>query len=425
LQPRCNPRSNHAAAPLTAKLVENISPEPVRFDLADTVVRGLRLRVTPNGVKTWAVWYRNDAGIGRRLTLGRYPDLGLAEARREARAALRKSDPQAERIARRKADREAHERAATAPTFGGMLDAFWHDIDAGRYRKARGNRPLRQATIDAWSMLTRAEVRPRLGHVRLEDVTAVLVRDHLEQIAETRPYLSNRALELIQRVYTWSIERERVLASPVAGMRPIGVERTRDRVLSDDEIQRVWPTLEGSTFGAALQMLFWTGARRSEVFGMTWGEIDFSGAVWRLSATRTKQDKAHAVPLAPQALALLQIRRPEDRAPDAEAPVFTTDGRRGLVSAQRFMREVVAKSGVSFRIHDIRRTAATRMVELGVLPAIVDCILGHAQGQVTATYIRHLPLVEMRRALQIWASHLDTLVANAGRKLLVFPHAAR
>lgn len=422
MQPRCNPSSNHAAAPLTVKLVESVTPDDIRFDLADTIVRGLRLRVTPKGVKTWAVWYRNEAGIGRRLTLGRYPDLGLAEARRAAREALRKADPQGERIARRKAERETHARAAAAPTFGTILDAFWHDIEAGRYRKARGNRPLRQATIDAWSMLTRAEVRPRLGHVKLDEVTAVVVRDHLEQIAETRPYLANRALELIQRVYTWSIERERIVASPVAGMRPVGVERTRDRVLSDDEIQRVWPWLARSVFGAALTMLFWTGARRSEVFGMTWGEIDFSGAVWRLSAMRTKQDKAHAVPLAPQALALLETRRPEDHAPAATMPVFTTDGRRGLVSAQRFMREVVANSGVSFRIHDIRRTAATRMVELGVLPAIVDCILGHAQGQVTATYIRHMPLVEMRRALHIWANHLDTLVGRAsGAEVLPFP----
>lgn len=131
----------------------------------------------------------------------------------------------------------------------------------------------------------------------------------------------------------------------------------------------------------------------------------------------------HAVPLVPQALAALEARRPAAAAPDA--PVFTTDGRRGLVSAQRFMRHVVAKAGVSFRIHDIRRTAATRIVELGMLPAIVDCILGHAQGGVAATYIRQTPPMEMRRALQVWADHLDSLVGHgAGERVIPFPSAS-
>src|SRR5262249_44821196 len=183
----------------------------------------------------------------------------------------------------------------------------------------------------------------------------------------------------------------------------------RDRVLSDDEIVKLWAACEtiGGTAGPAIKLLLLTGQRCGEVVGLRRSEIN--GDVWTLSADRTKNKQKHEVPLSAQVLAIIEAVPAIDK-----DFVFTTSqsqrlamGRaKTLLDAQMQLRE-------PWVIHDLRRTCATGMQRLGIqLPTIEKC-LNHISGSfrgVVRTYQTHAYATEKREALQRWADHVEGLV---------------
>jgi integrase len=170
-------------------------------------------------------------------------------------------------------------------------------------------------------------------------------------------------------------------------------------------------------------MLILTGQRRDEVAAMEWAEVDTAAALWRLPAERTKNRRAHEVPLSLQATAVLT-----DRERDGRTYVFGRDAGAPFSGYSAAKRRLDTGSGVvAWTLHDLRRTAVTGMVEIGIAPHVVEAIVNHvsgAKGGVAGIYNRALHRPEKAKALQRWADHIERVVSDT-KAASVVPLAGR
>ena len=375
------------------------APPGKRVELWDARLPGFGVRVSGKGTKSFVVLYRLHRRP-RRMTLGRYPMLSLAEAREKAREALAMAaegrDPQA--------------RKRTASSTHGFADvvASFVALHCERHNRASTVRETRRLLerhfVAVWA--TR-DVR----EIKRQDVLAVL--DSL--VAEGKGSIANNALAAIRKLMNWCVERGLLETSPCLGIGTPAPKVARSRVLSDEELAAIWTAADsgGAPYDAIVRLLILTGQRRTEVAEMRWEEIDLEQRLWTLPEARNKSGREHIVPLTDTAIALLTAYREEGKAsgflfPSRRSPdrVFS-----GFSKCKRRLDEA---SGVSdWRLHDIRRTVATGMARLGVAPHVVERVLNHASGTfagVAGVYNRFGYLPEMRAALEAWEGHVRALV---------------
>ena len=207
-------------------------------------------------------------------------------------------------------------------------------------------------------------------------------------------------------MFTWAIGEGLCDHSPVTGTNKATDEVSRDRVLTNDELRSVWNAAGTGDYGDIIRLLILTGQRREEVGGMLWSELDVPGATWRIGSDRTKNGIAHEVPLSSEALRILGKRR---RSNSREFVFGTGEGPfQGWSGAKR---AIDRRAGLSspWRLHDLRRTVATRMADLGVPPHIVESILnlvsGHKAG-VAGVYNRSTYAAEKKAALSTWCNFI-------------------
>jgi len=394
---------------LTAAAVEKIKPTDKRVEIGDAGMPGLWLIVQPSGVKSWAVRYRR-AGVSVKLTIGPWPAFGVADARREAGVVLQQV---AKGLDPRRVKQERLHAEATALDFG----------TACRMWVERVQRPHKRA----WKETARAiglkpdEHEPRLwttikgsvadcwGARRLTDITKRDVVAWTDQIAERAPYASNRLLAHLHALFEWAKGRDMVTTNPCSGIdkQP---EQSRDRVLTDEELRRVWNAAceLDWPFGPLAKLLILTGQRRDECAEMAWDEIDFDTRTWTLPKGRVKNEKGHIVPLSAAAIDVLRDVPRKGRLVFAQ-PGYDRPGGFG-----RMRDRLHARSGTSgWRLHDLRRTCATGLQRLGVRLEVTEAILNHTSGSragVAGIYGRHDWAAEKRDALDRWAAHVMGLV---------------
>ena len=284
------------AKALTAKTVENEKPHPKRKEIPDGGCRGLYLVVQPSGVKSYAVRYRFD-GKTRKHTLG-FP--GLAEARRLATSALadvaRGVDPSSEQrrsseaLARAKANRDRDTFAALSKQF---LDLHGRNVREATWSQYRHALALAGS---AWAGRTVHEIRRR---------DAV---DLLDGIAADTPVMANRTQAALSKFFAWCVSRDVMEVSPMTGVRRPAEEHARDRVLSADELRRLWLACDhiSPRIAALAKVLVLTGQRRSEVGGIRWDEI--SGDLWTIPSSRVKNRRTHTVPLSTQVMRIIDAQ---------------------------------------------------------------------------------------------------------------------
>lgn len=221
--------------------------------------------------------------------------------------------------------------------------------------------------------------------------------------------MANRTLALVSRIFTFGIERGIVEANPAYRVRRPTRERTRQRVLTSDEIRRVWNAtfFEGPLMGATFRLRLLTAQRGKEVHGMRRAELD--GAWWTIPAERSKTGEAHRVPLSPQALTVLAQLEPLNRGSLWIFPSPRSDsGHVGNV--QKAAQRIRDRADVAFTPHDLRRTAATAMATLGVPRFTISKVLNHSDRTTTAIYDRASYDTEKREALDTWGAHVEALV---------------
>ena len=242
-------------------------------------------------------------------------------------------------------------------------------------------------------------------------------------------------------MFSWAVERGIIEASPAANVKAPGQETARDRVLTDDELRAFLRACDGmgEPFGPLFRLLLLTGQRREEVAALPWAELDLAGAVWHLPAARTKNKRASDVPLAEQAVAILEgLMR---RSPLVFPAQFSRDGHteprplsgfgRAKERLDALMLEELRKADPEatlpdWRLHDLRRTAASGMARLGVAVHVVEKLLNHVSGTfagVVGVYQRHDFAAEKRAAAQAWANYLDSLTAERPANVVGLAHA--
>jgi integrase len=387
-------------AKLTAKTVETIKPAPTRQEIPDALLPGLYLIVQPSGARSWAVRYRHN-GTPRKHTLGSYPAIDLKTARELGTKVLRTAaegrDPAGER------------QVQQANSVGEVVAQFL---------AKHGQRNYRPKTFKEAERLLRLYVVSRWGSRPIAGVTRTEVRDMLDKLTDDTPVLANRVHSITRKLFGWAVEKEIIPTSPLTGLKAPAEEKSRERILTDQELRAVWRAAkELGPYGTMVRLLALTGQRRGEIAGLTWDEVDLDKKLITLPAARVKNGRTHEVPLSRQAVALI-----EGLPHHSEQYVFSLGG--GPINGFGKDKERIDKAcGVeNWTLHDLRRTAASGMARLGVSLPVIEKCLNHTSGSfagVAGIYQRHDFAGEKRRALETWGSHVAAVVGDKAAKTKV------
>jgi integrase len=420
---------------LTAKTVENIRPGDARREVPDGEVRGMYLVIQPSGAKSYVLRYRH-AGKPRKLTIGPV-EMGLGEARKlaaSARVAIATGkDPAGEKTLGKAAVKEAAHEARRAKR--DVVEAVVAEFVDKHVR--RNNKP---STGREYERLLEKEITTPWRGRRLADISRRDVNMLLDDVvARGAPIGANRILAILRKFCKWAVSREIIERSPVDGVLARSTETPRDRVLDDHELRVVWLAADslGWPFNAIVRLLILTGARRSEVAGMAWAEVDLEKKLWSLPASRAKNKRAHSLPLSSAAIDILKSLPHIENPNGLIFPAgFTRQRTRGPVSVSGFSAPKVrlgraianlAEADGSpplaqFGFHDLRRSAASGMAKLGVDLHVIERCLNHASGTfggVLGIYQKHKFEDAMQRAMDAWGAHVERLVTGAARDNVV------
>jgi integrase len=386
---------------LTKASITKLSLPEGKSDLLlfDDDLAGFGLRLRSGGKRTWIAQYRLGTKQ-RRLTLGSTETIDAEEARKRAKAALSKVhlgiDPQTEKTGA---------RTQASVTIGSTVESYL-SRRAEKRLKPSSLADVRRYLRIHWSSL---------HEIAVHSVTRAMVAARLAEIArDNGPYSANRARAALSAFYSWAIGEGLADANPVMGTNKATEEVSRDRVLSPEELRRAWQLAGSGDYRAIVKLLILTGQRREEVGGMLWSEVDLDAGLWRIGLDRTKNSLPHDVPLSPAAVSILRgISRRDDR----DYVFGSRNGPfQGWSNAKRAFdaRMTAASKAQPWRLHDIRRTVATRLGDQGVLPHVVEAILNHISGHragVAGIYNRAIYSAEKRDALNRWAAFI---AADAG-----------
>jgi integrase len=384
-----------------------------RITVNDPLTAGLCLRITPRGVRTWS-WVGRDAdGRVRRFALGRHPHIGLAEARRLARKmsyeAPRGVDPIAAARARRA------KAQAPARTLDGLLRDFCRQKEDKK----------------SWATQMAPQIR-RVFREHLETPAAALTVGDLQRTVDghPKPKSASFGVRCLITVLRWATQASRAYVDhSLLELRATAPHPKRERVVAPEELAAVLPVLRASAdpYARAHMFILLTLARREEVVRARWRHIDFAALQWTLPKTKTQQEGGppHIIPLSRQAVALLRSMQPAAAA-DPDALIFTTANGKALNDWDTATDRLQAASGTDgWHRHDLRRTSATMMGQLGVMPAIVESALNHRDihSKMGGIYNKWRYLPEVADGLQRLADRMD-VIAQGGADVVAFPAAS-
>ncbi len=393
---------------LTDAFVRNIKANGDRQEFHDEGYHGrgtLILRIGAKGSRTWNFLYKFQ-GTLRRLKLGDYPDLSLAAARLKAHEAVvtieSGTDP-AESVA---IEKETY-RETTA--VGDLAKQFIELYCKPRKRSWQED-----------ERILKMDVLPVLGHKKVTEVTRKDVSSLLDSIvARGAPIAANRTLAVVRKMFNWAVDRGDLEANPIAGRSAPTKEQSRDRVLTDAEIQRFWEGLNRASMdpmtALALKFMLVTAQRLGEVCTLRREHID--QGIWTIPADIAKNGKAHRVPLNPIALSLIDSAREVRH----YSVVFSSPRGEDRVMSPTALSHALRKNLEeiqleNFHPHDLRRTAASHITMLGFNRLVVSKILNHADGGITAVYDRHSYDKEKSEALTAWSKKLERLTSEIAKQ---------
>jgi integrase len=402
-------------AELTDRLCQSFrSPETGQVDNFDTIVRGLCLRVSA-ATKSWYLIYTKPAdGKRARLKLGAYPEMSLAKARQKARDTRASIGEGIDPIEVKRAHAASH-------TVSDLVENY-----ITRHASAK-------RSADEIARRLRKNVSAVIGPIRLAELHRRDITRALDAVKDRgAPVEANRLFEDVRAMVRWARGRGDLDSNITEGMRRPSETVERDRVLSADEIRKLFAALpegdmRGST-GRIIKLCLLTAQRVGEVSSMTSGQIDFAAAVWTIPAKIAKNGREHKVPLSAMVLEIVleqmaAVESLADRKERALAEyVFPAPGGRSAVSAASVPKAVMRSGhlGIApWTPHDLRRTAATLMAEAGISPFIVGHVLNHAtvtRATVTGRiYDRYDYGREKREALETLAANIAGIIGGGAK----------
>jgi integrase len=358
---------------------------------------GLRVRLGGDGRvrKNFVVQYRAKGRRTRRMGLGdvevRPLDAALAEAKQILGKVAGGGDPQGEL-------RAEQQRQNGVGTFKAIVDLYLatkqREVRPNTYRElerylTKAFKPLHATPVD---QIVRRDVATRLTKIA----------------AEVSPATAARARDALSAMFTWAMGEGLAESNPVVGTNAPKAPKSRDRVLSDQELAAIWRAAGDDQFGKIVKLLITLGQRRAEIGGMKWPEIGTDG-IWRLPPERTKNGHGHALPLMPMALDIIatvpQIEG-RDNLFGAHGGRFTDWGRKVDLDTR------LATQVAPWRLHDIRRSVATGMADIGIAPHIIEVVLNHRSGHkagIAGVYNKSSYVREVRAALAAWERYIGLI----------------
>jgi integrase len=397
------------------------APASGRLEFADLRCAGLSFRVTSKGSRTFCFRFRDPVSRATtRATIGAYPDVGLGDARTRADAMRATVAGGANPVVEKRKGR------ATA-----SQRAFW--AVAERFMVEHSRRKKRSSDGDDRNL--NLHVLPKWKNRQIDDVRRADVIELIEGIVTAgKPVLANRVQSLISSIFSFALDADLISANPCARLRKRGEETTGTRILSDAEIRVFWrrsllsPVSRGTGLAMRLQLL--TGARPSEAAEIDLRELKgldvAENASWIIPGERTKNKRTHLIPLSPMAVATVQAGL--EIVDDGDEFLFPSPIKRtapidghALAVAMRRMSESDKLTGPGSKSwkadpptpHDLRRTFATRIAELGVAKEDRDACLNHTPTDVGSKhYDLYERAKEKRAAMTLWSETLSTIIAE-------------
>lgn len=376
---------------LTNKTLEALKPQEKRYEVHDLLCPGMSVRISTQGQKVFTVKFRYGLAQ-KRMKLGVFPRITLATAREKAIDILRQVDEGIDPTKRRR-------------TANMKVESVCRDFI--RLHAQPRNKSWREA-----ERILEREFITTFGQRDIREIKRFDVLEMMDAaLARGSSYQANRILSHIRKLFNWCVERGVVEASPIVGLKPPTKEISRERTLEDDEVVRLLRACRNDVypFRQFAPLLLATAQRRGELAEMRWSEIDAVAKTWVIPSERSKNGKAHVVPLSAFALEML-----------AEVPrfldcdyVFTTTRKSPVSGFSKALRRLSEGSQTAdWRWHDLRRTAASGMARQGVAPHVVEKILNHVSGiisGVAAVYNRHAYDKDKVEAMKVWGQTLERL----------------
>jgi integrase len=395
---------------LTHRSIEALRPAEAPYRVPDQRCKGLAVRVAPSGVKTWDLAYRiRGSSKMRRLSLGRTTDVSLEQARERANELTSAARQGRDLIAE---EGETRDAAASRTTVEKLIGLYLRRRVIGRLRTAREIESRLRRTLTPILQRYAADICRR----DLRELLDAIVDQGLGREAEKRR-------QTVGAMFRWALSQDIVETDPTAGLKAYDPGTPRDRVLTVEEVETLWKWLDSDALSLdaadILKLELLTGARCGEISGFRTEEIDPHKWVWTLPPSRSKNGRQRATPIVGLARKML-----EQRLRLAEkGPLFVLE--KGVVMTSAHIGHYLLTRRTSlpiatFTSHDLRRTFATMLAEMGVALDLVAAIVGHeAGGRDTRTLVRHYVRTDLldrkAHALRAWDERLRQIVSGEAR----------
>jgi integrase len=388
---------------LTQKTVAGLTLPKSRNEaiIFDDHLAGFGLRLRAGGSKTWVFQYK----VGdkqRRVSLGTFPAIKPEQARNTA------GKLHAEvRLGHDPAGEKAERRVRAAETMQAALEPFL------ARQKAR-LKPRSYVEVERHLLANSKPLHGlQLGKIDRRTIAARLT----ELVSDNGPRAADAVRGSLSTFFAWAIKEGLAESNPVIGTNTAQEADARDRVLDDSEVREIWQALEDDQYGAIVRLLTLTAQRREEIGGLCWSEVDFDNPTITLPPARTKNKRKHVLPLSASALGILKAqphRTLGDSSPRDLLFGFGGGPFSGWSIAKKKLEAKITEGRMEkplphWTLHDLRRTAATRMADLGVQPHVIEAVLNHVSGHksgVAGIYNRSTYEREKRQALELWADYV-------------------
>jgi integrase len=384
----------------TVNRLNDLESRDKRFFIYDDKQPGLRLYVTASGTKTFQFQVRSkEHGKIVTRTLGKYPALKINEARDQAASLLSEVNAGVDIEGTKRAERRKR-----------LLDPSVKEFAKEFIEKYS---MVKKRTWQEDQRILNKDVIPVIGNLHMTEVKKRDVVSVLDRVQDRGAMIAcNRTFAVMSKMFNFALERDVIESYPVYGIKKRGSERSRERILSDNEIKVLWKSLGNTSVSMLLKFLLITGQRTGEIRQMLFSEIE--NDVLTIPAKRTKNKLTHMVPLSTAALDIVNEMKKISKSDfvfPGRAKAGDVDKCLDKNAAAHHLRKILLNFDWNrTTAHDLRRTVRSNLSKIGVRKTVAERVLNHKEQGVSGVYDRHDYLDEKTEALQKWSDKLNEIL---------------